>query len=110
MRLHDLLDYHAGDRMGDELATNGTRTLTWGEAAAEANRLANGLIGLGLRPGDRVAVLSKNCLDYILLYFAASKAGLVILPLNFRLAPAELTQILADAGARLLVVGPDFAA
>ena len=54
----------------------------WNERAA---RLANGLLGLGLRKGDRVAVLAYNCLEWVEIYAATAKAGLVAVPINFRL-------------------------
>src|SRR5918911_5251610 len=108
MRLHDSLDYHARERPKDEFATTGARRWTWADASAEVNRLANALIALGLRPGDRVAILSKNSLEFIALYYAASKARLITVPLNTRLTPRDWAGILADADARVLLVGPDF--
>jgi fatty-acyl-CoA synthase len=56
-----------------------------------------------------VAVLAKNALWYPVLYFAASKAGTVLVPVNWRLAPAEWQQILIDAQPRVLIVGAEFA-
>src|SRR5581483_233568 len=68
-----------------------------------------GLIGLGVRPGERVAILAKNSFAYVVAYFAASKAGAVLVPLNYRHTPADWVQVLNDADARVLLVGPDFA-
>jgi acyl-CoA synthetase (AMP-forming)/AMP-acid ligase II len=72
------------------------------------DRLANALVSCGLQPGDRMAILSKNSIEYMLLYFAASKAGLVTIPLNYRLAAAEWSYILNDAGAKILLAAGDY--
>src|SRR3712207_7937839 len=103
MRLHDFLEYWAREQPDAEFAVLSRRRLTYGEALAAANRLADALVGAGLRIGDRAAVLSKNSLEYLLVYFGASKAGVVLVPLNYRLAPPEWTYILNDAGPRVLL-------
>lgn len=110
MRLHDFLDHHARDRPESEFAVYAGRKLSYADARAEANRIANALIGAGLQTGDRVAFLAKNCIEYALFYFGASKAGVVPVPLNYRLAPPEWRYIVADAGARLLVARGELAA
>lgn len=109
MRLHDFLDYHARERGNAEFATEGNRHLTYCEALAETNRLANAFVNAGLQIGDRIAVLSKNSIEYVLLYFAASKAGVVAVHLNYRLAPPEWSYIINDAGAKLLLAGGEYA-
>lgn len=58
--------------------------------------------------GDRVAILAKNCLEYLLLYFAASKAGVVLVPLNYHLTPATWCHILNDAQVQLLIAAEDY--
>jgi long-chain acyl-CoA synthetase len=107
--LHDFLDYWARERPKAEFAVSGDRSLRYDAAAAAANRVANRLIARGLGSGTRVAVLAKNALWYPILYFAASKAGAVLVPVNWRLAPAEWQQILIDAQPRVLIVGAEFA-
>lgn len=97
MRLHDSLDYWAGAQPGTEFAVQGERRLTYREALDAVNRLANAFVAAGLRVGDRAAVLSKNSIEYVLIYFAASKAGIAVVPLNYRLAVPEWTYILNDA-------------
>lgn len=79
-------------------------TLTRAELVSRSHRLADAMGSLGLEPGDRVAVLAKNHADYAALYLATMIAGVVLVPLNARLAPAEWSSILRDAGARLLIV------
>jgi acyl-CoA synthetase (AMP-forming)/AMP-acid ligase II len=107
MRLHDLLDFWARERPSAEFATAGATTLTFADAAAIADRLAGRLAAAGCAKGARVAVLARNAPWYPLLYFAAAKAGVVLLPLNRRLAPREWAAILADAEPALLLASRD---
>jgi acyl-CoA synthetase (AMP-forming)/AMP-acid ligase II len=108
VRLHDLLDYYAREQPDVEFAIQGDHRLTYAEAGAETNRIANALIGSGLQLGDRIAILAKNCIDYVLLYYGAAKAGVVPVPLNYRLAPREWSYILGDAEAKLLVARGEY--
>lgn len=70
-----------------------------------SNRLANALVAAGLARGETIGILAENTHKYMESYFAASKAGLVVTPLNFRLSDAELTHIINDAEVRLLLLG-----
>jgi acyl-CoA synthetase (AMP-forming)/AMP-acid ligase II len=101
-RLHDALDFWAREQPNAPFAEQAGCRLTYAEAAAATGRLANALIAAGLHVGDRVAVLARNCVEYVLLYFAASKAGAVAIPLNIRLAPPEWAYILEDACPRVI--------
>ena len=89
LRLHDFLDYRARIQPEGECAVFGEQSPSYAEADAEANRIANALAASGLERGDRAAVLAKNCLEYALFYYGASKAGVVPVPLHYRLAPPE---------------------
>ena len=80
------------------------RSMTYRQWNARANRLANALLGLGLAKGDRVAVLAYNRVEWAEIYAAAAKAGLVAVPINFRLTGPEAQYILEDSGAAALVV------
>ncbi|MFY0577168.1 AMP-binding protein [Cystobacter fuscus] len=71
-------------------------------------RLANGLRALGLRSGDRVAVLSRNSIEYQELYFAVARAGLVLQPLNWRLSPEALRTLVVEAEPAVLVASAEF--
>src|SRR4030042_3409031 len=103
MRLHDYLDYHARDHADVDFAVLGDRSMTYAEAVAEANRLANAFVSAGLEMGDRVAILSKNSIEYPLLFYAAAKAGVVPVPLNYRMAAPEWVYMMNDAQAKMLV-------
>ena len=87
---------------------DGEQRLTWKEVAQRVARLAGALTSLGLQPGDTVGVLADNSLAVLELYFAAPTAGLVLLPLNTRLAGAELAECLEDAHCRVVVAGPEY--
>ncbi len=72
--------------------------------------LARFLKSLGVRKGDRLAILHQNSHEYIETYFASARLGAVLNPLNFRLSPLELAFILNDSSAKVLVAAPRFAA
>jgi acyl-CoA synthetase (AMP-forming)/AMP-acid ligase II len=108
MRLHDVFDFQARENPSVPFAILGESCVTYGEAARDVNRLANAFAAAGIKPGERVAVLSKNSLEYPILYFGASKAGVVLVPLNYRLAPPEWAYIIADAQATAIYAAPDF--
>ena len=86
------------------------RRLTFAQLEARANRLASGLRdGLGLQPGDRVAILSTNAAEIAESFFACAKAGLVAQPLNWRLAVPELARILGDGAPSAVIHHREFA-
>ena len=72
-----------------------------------ATRLANALMARGLKPGDRVGILSRNRIEYVEAY-GVSGAGLIALPLNWRLSPRELQIVLTNAEPAALIVDPAF--
>jgi acyl-CoA synthetase (AMP-forming)/AMP-acid ligase II len=86
------------------------RRLTYAEAWERACRLANGLLDLGLGPGDRVGVLEDNSIEAQDIFAGAAIAGLVRVPLYARNAPESHHHMLAHTGCRLLVVSQDHAA
>jgi acyl-CoA synthetase (AMP-forming)/AMP-acid ligase II len=87
-----------------------TRSLTFQEWNERCNRLANALLDLGLVKGDRVAFLAHNRLEWMEYYGATAKAGLVCVPLMFRLAPREYQYILENSGAKAFLVDSEFLA
>ena len=78
--------------------------LTWRQLNERVNRLANGLAGLGVEKGIKVATLALNCHRLVEIYYATSKLGAVAVPLNFRLAPEELVYIINHSDAEVLFV------
>jgi len=106
--LADIPRVHARER-GDAIATEFEgRFTTHAERERRINQIANALIAAGLKPGDRVAHVGKNSDLYFELVFACMKAGVVIVPIVWRLAPPEVSYIVQDSGAKLLFVGPEF--
>ena len=88
-------------------ARDSRRELSFARWHERATRLANGLLGLGLVKGDRVALLAYNRVEWMELYVALARAGLVAVPINFRLTPPELAYIVQHSGARACVVQDD---
>jgi fatty-acyl-CoA synthase len=84
-----------------------SRSMTFREWNARACRLANGLLGLGLEKGDRFAVLAYNCVEWMEIYAAAAKGGLVAVPINFRLVGREIRYIVENCEACALIVDDD---
>jgi acyl-CoA synthetase (AMP-forming)/AMP-acid ligase II len=85
------------------------RTTSFGQLDASSSELAAGLASrLGVQPGSRVAILDKNSDRYLELIFALAKAGAVMVPVNWRLKPREVAQIVNDASPNVFVVGDDF--
>ncbi|HKJ33167.1 MAG TPA: long-chain-fatty-acid--CoA ligase [Balneolales bacterium] len=78
-------------------------TINFSHLNQRINRLANAIIGLGIEKGDRIAVLSHNCHQYVEFYFAAAKAGTPIVPLNYRSNDKEISYILNDSEAKMLI-------
>ncbi|MDB5374677.1 MAG: acyl-CoA synthetase [Belnapia sp.] len=83
--------------------------LTYGGLYARARQAAHWLIGLGLEPGDGIAMLLDNRPEFLELAEAARLAGLYFTPLSIHLRPHEVAYVLADSGARLLVASPELA-
>lgn len=83
------------------------RSLTYQAWNERSCRLANALLGLGLVKGDRVAILAYNCIEWMEIYIAVAKAGLVAVPINFRLLSAEILYIVDNCQARAFIVQND---
>jgi fatty-acyl-CoA synthase len=92
-----------------EAVVDGKRRLTYGELNRRVNRLARSLQAMGLKHGDRCAILAYNCLEYVEVIFATAKLGLILVPLNWRLSPAELAFNLSDSGSETLLLNFEFA-
>jgi fatty-acyl-CoA synthase len=100
----EMLALHARlfpDRIG---ASDLGRKMTFRLWHSRACRLANAFAGIGLGKGDRVCVLAYNCLEWLELYVAAALAGVVLVPINFRLTGLEARYIVENCEARALVV------
>ncbi|MGA1371269.1 MAG: AMP-binding protein [Pseudomonadales bacterium] len=85
------------------------RRVTFSELDLSVRRLANGLLGAGeLAHGDRVVILARNCVELVEVVLAAARAGLIAVPLNWRLGVPELERIVLDAQPGMLLFGREF--
>ncbi|ARN75497.1 AMP-binding protein [Oceanicoccus sagamiensis] len=92
-----LIDVHSG------------RRVTFGELDGNVCRLANALIDqLGLSKGDRVAVLSKNSIEYMEIYYACARVGMIAQPINWRLGPDEMVRILEDGSPSVVISSGEY--
>jgi 2-aminobenzoate-CoA ligase len=101
----ELLDANAeGDRASRPAIHCQDRVLTYGELAGRVGRLANGLRGLGLGPGDRVLLRFPNCPEFIVTWLACQKLGVVPVPTMPLLRARELAYVVQDAGTETAIV------
>lgn len=77
---------------------------TYGELNERINRLANSFIELGLKKSERVAILARNCTEWVVALFGIAKAGGVVVPVNFAFKPPEIEYIAKDSGCNYFVV------
>jgi len=102
-RFGDLTDA-AASRWGDrEALVFRDRRYTFGQIAAEVDRVARGLIHAGVEPGEHVAIWLVNCPEWIFTMFALARIGAVHVPINTRFRTVDLAQILERSNARTLI-------
>ncbi len=106
----DLARVHGQERPDKPAITFGDRTVTFGDFDRRSNQVANALVAEGIGPADRVAILDKNSVEYFELLLGGAKVNAANVAVNWRLAAPEISQILQDSEAKVLVVGQEFAA
>src|SRR4051812_26654564 len=109
MNLGELLRARATDAPDATALFCGDRTMSFAQLDASTDELAAWLQSEGLVPGDRLAMLWPNAIEVVQLYFAAFKAGLIAVPINLRLKPAEIAWIVENSGASLCFTHPALA-
>lgn len=87
----------------------GLGRLTYGELFLRCDGMIEALKGMGVAPGERVAIISPNAAKLLIALYAVTGSGRVLVPINFRLSPAEADYIVKDSGAALLLVDPELA-
>jgi len=87
--------------------TDAQPALSFAEVNARVNRLAHGLAALGMRKGDRLAILMPNCLEFVLMWFAAAKIGVVEVPINTAYTGRFLDHQLRISGAQSVLVASE---
>jgi len=81
---------------------------TYKQLNEQANQLAHGLLSQGLNPGDKIALMANNCLEYPIVCFAAAKCGCIFVPVNFRFKKNELVHVINNSEAKVLFFGREF--
>lgn len=109
MTLHERLA-RCAEEFGDRpMVITDERTVTYADVAAWTERLADGLVALGVRPGDRVGLVMANYVEFVPLKFAISRAGAVAIPFNYLYRTEELRYVLEQSQANLLITMTGFA-
>ena len=101
MHLTELAREH-GDKPAVIMAGSGA-SLSYAELERQSNKIAHLFRARGLRPGDHIAILMENRLEFFPVVWAAQRCGLFYTPVNWHLSADEAAYIVADCGARLLV-------
>ncbi|XP_055933207.1 medium-chain acyl-CoA ligase ACSF2, mitochondrial-like isoform X1 [Argiope bruennichi] len=105
-RIGQIID-NSADKCGDSIAVVSVQqniSKTYSELRHEAERLASGLISIGLRKGDRIGICCPNCYEWPLVQFAAAKAGLILVNINPASQAMELEYCLKKVGCKALVI------
>jgi long-chain acyl-CoA synthetase len=105
MNVGSLLPRHARFRTDRLAVVCGGERLTWGALAARVYRLANALYALGLRKGDKLALVLPNSLEVLDIYLAAARMGYVLVPLSPLLRASALSSLLRDSDTAAVIVG-----
>lgn len=87
---------------------DGNVRITYSALRGRVRNLVSALQGLGVDPGDRVAVVAKNSTGFLELQFACALGGFIFVPLNFRLAQKEIEHVLRDSGAKVIFADPGY--
>jgi long-chain acyl-CoA synthetase len=108
--LLDALSRHNATRPDAPAYRTGDKVLSFAAVEQATNRIANALVAMNVGPGDRVACLTKHHTECLLLTLAACKVGAVCMPVNWRLAPAEVAYIVEHGQAKLMMADASFMA
>lgn len=105
-RVHDALTRAAATAADTVGWTAGGREIRFAQMDERSDRIACGLLRLGIRRGDRIAVNGSNTPDWLAVYFAAAKIGAIVVGLSVRYRESEFAHILSDSAARVVVTEP----
>ena len=84
------------------MLVEGERKLCYGEFNHRVNKLANKLLALDVRKGDKASLYLNNSIEFAEIYFALSKLGVIVVPINFRIKGQELLHIVGHSDSTLL--------
>src|SRR5262245_33510449 len=103
----DFVDANVARGLADKPAfKEKNRTLTYGELQARSSRFGRGLYKLGLRPESRVVLLHLDTVDFPVAFWGAIRAGVIPIPLNTLLTPAQYAYIVEDSRAEAILISP----
>src|SRR5262249_18483940 len=105
--INDLLTKNLCEIPAKPALVHGERVVTYRQLAIEVNRVAGALDALHGLPGNRVAILLRNCPEFLFTYFGAAASGNVAVPINPVLQPDEIAYILNNSQASCLVTSAD---
>jgi fatty-acyl-CoA synthase len=100
---HLAMTFQSHLRPGAPVVVDGRRRLTYAELEREVNQLAHALVGLGVQPGDRVAIMLPNCLEFVAALSALPRIGATAVQIGYRLKAGEIAYILEHAAPRALI-------
>jgi benzoate-CoA ligase family protein len=105
------IDRHVGEGRGAKIAirTVHGETVTFAQLAERVNRAGNALLALGLKPGDRLLMVVKDCPAFFYLFWGAIKAGIIAAPLNTLLRAPDYAYMFEDSGCGLVVYSSEYA-
>ena len=86
---------------------DGDKRFTYAQFGARVNKLSNGLVSMGIKKGDRVAVIDSNSHRLLEMYYGVPQIGAILLPINIRLSSKDISYILNDSEAKCLIVNED---
>lgn len=108
MNIGEWISKRAAVQPGKPFLSENDRAYNNRQFNERVNKTADALCRLGVAKGDRVAVLMSNCSEFLEIFFACAKTGILMVPLNFRLAVPELVYILKDCTPFLLIYSDEF--
>jgi long-chain acyl-CoA synthetase len=106
--LPDNWTYHCRTAPNKPAISCGTESLTWGQFGARMNQIANTLVALGLRKGDRIASVMSNTVEHLVLLCGAMKFGACVVPVSTLLSPEQIAGLINDSGSVLLFTDGEY--
>ena len=106
------IDRHIGEGRGARLAirTIHGEDVTYAQLAERVNRAGNALLALGLKPGDRLMMVVKDCPEFFYIFWGAIKSGIVPVPINTLLRADDYRFMIDDSACAALIYSPEYAA
>src|SRR5512135_3263116 len=103
MIIRDYLEKQAKIRPTKPAILDNEQVMTFSDLNTLSNRIANRLLNLGIKKGDRIVLLFQNCPEFVVAYFAILKIGAIAVDLDFRLGLAELEHIFQHAEVSAMI-------